>query len=235
MRSPPRTARSSPRSSSTPSSSSCSSRWRCAASDTGRSARGAAAAVACSSIGVAASSPLRGHQGDRPGPGRVRYRVGGPHAWQRAARRARATLVTLILTVSPSTAHHRGRPRPLSAGARQPRRGRARGVVGSELIAQPFASAPYLQPRPSAAARRATTGPRRAARTWGNFQGTAATASRRTSSGCSRRPGCQRCRSRGARDRFPPAGLDPHLTPKPHRGRLPASPCAGRRSERGAP
>jgi K+-transporting ATPase ATPase C chain len=65
----------------------------------------------------------------------------------------RATLVTLVLT---------GVAYPLlttgAALALFP--GRARGslisdeqgrVVGSELIAQPFASAPYLQPRPSAA------------------------------------------------------------------------------------
>jgi potassium-transporting ATPase KdpC subunit len=65
----------------------------------------------------------------------------------------RATLVTLILT---------GIAYPLlttgAALALFP--GRARGslvadgqgrLVGSELIAQPFASAPYLQPRPSAA------------------------------------------------------------------------------------
>jgi K+-transporting ATPase ATPase C chain len=65
----------------------------------------------------------------------------------------RATLVTLVLT---------GVAYPLLttgvAVALFP--GRARGslvaddhgrVVGSELIAQPFASAPYLQPRPSAA------------------------------------------------------------------------------------
>src|SRR6267378_3358794 len=65
----------------------------------------------------------------------------------------RATLVTLVLT---------GVAYPLltTGVARALFPGRARGslvtdeqgrVVGSELIAQPFATAPYLQPRPSAA------------------------------------------------------------------------------------
>src|SRR5207253_8246847 len=65
----------------------------------------------------------------------------------------RLTLVTLVLT---GTAY----PLLTTGAALALFPGRARGslvadeqgrVVGSELIAQPFAGAPYLQPRPSAA------------------------------------------------------------------------------------
>src|SRR5207253_5244382 len=142
-----------PPSSSTPSSSSCSSRWRCAAGSTGRSARRRCCAGRCSSTASEASSRRSPASRSSTSPSRRwAWPEGGPMR-EHLLPALRTTAVTLVLTGLLY-------PVAVTGAAQLLFRERANGslvrdergnVVGSELIAQGFAGAAYFQPRPSAA------------------------------------------------------------------------------------